>query len=235
MSDSASSIQRYTILDWSTQDRPREKFIERGAFSLSDAELIAILLRTGTSSSTAVDLAKQMLGACNNKLSKLADLSYQKLKETKGIGSAKAVTLLAAFEIGKRLRAEKVSEDAHIRKTEDVVEFMQDKIANLSHEEFWTIYLSQSCKIIEAIQIGKGGINSTTVDIRLIFKNALLNSATNVIICHNHPSGNLQPSQKDTQLTAEIQKAAKTLNIRILDHVIIHKNHYFSFHEEALI
>lgn len=233
MRTSRDSDSRLTISQWCADDRPREKYVHKGAHSLSDAELIAILLRTGNSSGSAVDLAKQLLHLCNNQLNKLADLNLEQLIETNGIGPAKAVTLQAAFELGRRIRSEKIEKEKHIHSCEDVLEIMQQKIAYLKHEEFWVIYLNQAAKILQIEQIGKGGLTSTTVDIRLIFQKALCCEATNIIVCHNHPSGSTKPSKADILLTCQIEEAANFFNINLMDHIILHKNDFYSFQENG--
>lgn len=224
---------RLSIPDWSEEDRPREKFALKGASSLSDAELIAILLRTGSSQGSALDLSKSILALCGNSLNRLSKLSLEQLVGHKGIGQAKAITLLAAFELGNRIRAEKVKKEMHIRGTQDVVDIMQDKIANLKHEEFWVLYLNQSLRMLKASQIGKGGLSSTLVDVRILLQEAILQNATSIILCHNHPSGSLQPSKADIQLTRQICEAAHILNIEVMDHIIIHQGRYFSFAENG--
>lgn len=226
---------KMTIADWSVQDRPREKFATIGASALSDAELVAILLRTGTATENAVDLAKRLLYTCDNQLNRLSDLSLQQLTDVKGIGYAKAVSLMAAFELGRRIRSEKVAASKQIHCTADVVDIMQTRNANLRHEEFWVILLNNAANILDICQIGKGGLTTTLVDIRLILQKALLQEATSIILCHNHPSGSLKPSSSDIKLTKKIEKATDIFNICLLDHIILHKNTYYSFHEEQLL
>ena len=233
MDSPKNSNSRLSISQWCVDDRPREKYFLKGAASLSDAELIAILLRTGTASNSAVDIAKKILHSCQNQLNKLTDLSVEQLLKIDGIGPAKAVTLQAAFELGRRIRSEKIEQQQHIHSSEDVLEIMQKKIAHLKHEEFWVIYLNQASKILQIEQIGKGGLTSTTVDIRLIFQTALCCEATNIIVCHNHPSGSTKPSKADILLTCQIEEAANFFNINLLDHVILHKNSFYSFHENG--
>lgn len=226
---------RLSIPEWSVEDRPREKYATQGASALSNTELIAILLRTGSATESAVDMAKRLLASCDNQLNILADKRLHQLIEIKGIGQAKATTLMAAFELCKRMRSERIAIARHIRNTHEVVELMQDKIAMLTHEEFWVIYLNQACKILKISQIGKGGLSSTVVDIRLIIQECIVLEATHVIVCHNHPSGSVQPSSHDQLLTKQIRDAAKLLNIQLTDHIILHKNSYFSFAEEGLL
>ncbi len=226
---------RLTILQWSAEDRPREKYAARGASALSNAELIAILLRTGTAHESAVDVAKRLLASCNNQLNLLAERKLPQLMEANGIGQAKATTLLAAFELCKRMRSERITQARHINKVTDVVEVMQDKIAQLTHEEFWVIFLNQACKILKIEQVGRGGLNSTAVDIRLILQKAVMLDATNLIVCHNHPSGSVRPSSQDKMLTRQIRDAASLLNLQLTDHIILHKDAYFSFSEDGLL
>lgn len=226
---------RLSIPEWSAEDRPREKYIARGAAALSNAELIAILLRTGNATESAVDMAKRLLASCDNQLNVLADWRLPQLMETKGVGLAKATTLMAAFELCKRMRSERVAVAQHIRSTQDVVEIMQDKIARLPHEEFWAIFLNHASKILKISQVGRGGLNSTAVDVRLIMQESILLEATHLIVCHNHPSGSVRPSNPDKALTRQICDAARLLNIQLTDHVILHKNSYFSFAEEGML
>ena len=225
--------RKLTIKEWSVQDRPREKYAKNGAVALSDAELIAILLRTGNSAESAVDLAKKLLAVSGNSLNTLSDMSLRELSQIKGIGQAKAIALLTAFELGKRIRAEKVEESLQILHSRDVVNLMQDKIAHLDHEEFWAIYLSQANRILNTCQISRGGISSTGVDTRIIMQEAVLNKATQIILCHNHPSGSVRPSRADIQLTEKLHHAAELMDLILVDHIIIHKERYYSFVEEG--
>ena len=179
--------KKLTIKQWSVQDRPREKYAKNGALALSDAELIAILLRTGNPNDSAVELAKKLLAQSGNSLSRLSGKTLRELSDVKGIGQAKAISLLSAFELGKRMRAEKVEECLQIRSSTDVVNLMQDKIADLEHEEFWAIYLNQANRILNTVQISRGGISSTPVDTRIVLQQAVLNKATQFVLCHNHP------------------------------------------------
>ena len=227
--------KRLTIKEWSVQDRPREKYARNGAASLSDAELLAILFRTGNASESAVELAKRLLSSSNNSLNTLSEKTLRDLSEIKGIGQAKAMALLTAFEIGKRIRAEKVEERPVIQNSMDVVNLMQNKIAYLDHEELWVIYLNNSNKILDVVQINKGGISSTEVDVRIVLEKAVVMKSTQIILCHNHPSGSVRPSKADIQLTEKTRKAANILDVTLVDHIIIHKGKYYSFVEEGLI
>ena len=225
--------RKLTIKEWSVQDRPREKYAKNGAVALSDAELIAILLRTGNSAESAVDLAKKLLAVSGNSLNNLSDMSLRELSQIKGIGQAKAIALLTAFELGKRIRSEKVEESLQILNSRDVVNLMQDKIAYLDHEEFWAIYLNQANRILQTCQISKGGISTTGVDTRIVMQEAVLNKATQIILCHNHPSGSVRPSRADIQLTEKLHHAADLMDLLLVDHIIIHKERYYSFAEEG--
>ena len=227
--------KRLTIKEWSVQDRPREKYARNGAAALTDAELIAILFRTGNASESAVELAKRLLSSSNNSLNELSEKTLRELSENKGIGQAKAMALLTAFEIGRRVRAEKVEQKPQIQSSMDVVNFMQNKIAYLNHEEFWVLYLNNANLILKTAQISKGGITSTEVDTRIVMQEAVVQKATQLILCHNHPSGSVRPSRADINLTEKISKAAKIMDIALVDHIIIHRGKYYSFAEEGRI
>ena len=227
--------KRLTIKEWNVQDRPREKYARNGAAALTDAELIAILFRTGNASESAVELAKRLLSSSNNSLNELSEKTLRELSENKGIGQAKAMALLTAFEIGRRVRAEKVEQKPQIQSSMDVVNFMQNKIAYLNHEEFWVLYLNNANLIIKTAQISKGGITSTEVDTRIVMQEAVVQKATQLILCHNHPSGSVRPSRADINLTEKISKAAKIMDIALVDHIIIHREKYYSFAEEGRI
>ncbi len=227
--------RKLTIKEWSVQDRPREKYAKSGASVLSDAELIAILLRTGNAAESAVDLAKRLLVSSGNSLNNISDMSLRELSQIKGIGQAKAISLLSAFELGKRTRAEKVEVSLQIHNSHDVVNLMQDKIAYLDHEEFWAIYLNHANRILKTVQISKGGITGTEVDTRIVMQEAVLNKATQIILCHNHPSGSVRPSKADIQLTDKLRSAAELMDLLLVDHLIIHKERYYSFAEEGRI
>ena len=226
---------KLTIREWDASDRPREKYLSKGKNALSNAELLAILFRNGTAQESALDLSKRLLTSANNSLNQLANFTVEELLKIKGIGNAKAITVLAAFELGRRRRSEKIEEQKKIKYTEDVIELMQHQLADLKYEEFWVIFVNQSSTIIKMEKIWKGGITSTTVDIRLIMKSALECFATGIILCHNHPSGAVKPSQADIQLTNTIKQASTILNISLIDHVIMSNEKYYSFFSEGLI
>lgn len=223
------------IKAWAEDDRPREKLLLKGKAALSDAELLAILIGSGTKNESAVDLAKRILTDVNNNLNKLGKLSISGLTKFKGIGLAKAVTIVTALELGRRRRLEEALQQTQITNSKAVFDVMQPIIGELHAEEFWIIYLNNSNKIIYKEQLSKGGLTATLVDVRLVFKKALDLFATAVILCHNHPSGKLQPSAADKAITTKLVKAGETLDIKVLDHIIITENAYFSFADESLI
>ena len=196
---------------------------------MSDAELIAILIGTGSRHESAVGLSKKILASVGNNLAALGKLSVQQLTEFKGIGEAKAITIVSALELGRRRRSEEGIVLDKIATSKSVFEIMQPLIGELPHEEFWILYLNNSNKIVMKSQLSKGGITGTVVDVRLVFKKALENNAVSIIVCHNHPSGILQPSDADKQITEKLKEAGKNLDIRLLDHLIITEKGYYSF------
>jgi DNA repair protein RadC len=223
------------IKSWAVDDRPREKLILKGKEALSDAELIAILLGSGSKEESAVGLAKRILVSINHNLNKLGKLSIADLTKFKGIGEAKAISIITALELGRRRRLEEASVSPKITSSKAVFELMQPLIGELQHEEFWILYLNNSNKILEKNQQSKGGLTGTLVDVRLVLKKALELNATAIILCHNHPSGKLKPSNADKLLTNKLKKASETMDIKVLDHVIITENDYFSFADENLL
>jgi len=226
---------KLTIPDWAIQDRPREKYLSSGFSALSDAELIAILLRSGTKSESAVDVARNLLAICANNLNLLSELQLNKLLKVTGIGKVKAITLLVAFELGKRCRAATVEQKRKIVTATDLLNLMQTKNAHLSMEEFWVIFVNQGSFLLSVENFGKGGLTSTSVDIRLILMKALELKATGLFLCHNHPSGDIEPSKYDLALTAQLKKAALLMSIQLLDHVVICKENYYSFLENGIL
>lgn len=225
----------FTIKNWSEEDRPREKLLQKGKSSLSNAELIAILIGSGSRNESAVALSKRILAAADLNLNELGKLSTTDLIEFKGIGEAKAVTIVAALELGRRRRGTEIIEKKKISSSNSVFEVMQPIIGELPHEEFWIIYLNNSNKILQKTLLSKGGITGTLVDIRLVLKTALKLGAVGLILIHNHPSGALKPSQADKQITHKLKKAGESLDIKVLDHVIITEKAYFSFADESLL
>jgi len=224
----------FSIKNWADDDKPREKLMLKGKSTLSDAELLAILIGSGNRNESAVDLSKRILSSTDNNLNALGKLSLKQLMDFKGIGEAKAITIQAAMELGRRRRAEETIELKKITASKDVFAIMQPIIGELSHEEFWVLYLNNSNKVIHKSQLSKGGITGTVVDNRLIFKTALEQNATSIILTHNHPSGKLQPSDSDKQVTQKIKLAAQHLDISVLDHIIITETGFYSFQDEGI-
>tara|TARA_R110000868_G_scaffold86347_9_gene242284 strand:+ start:13310 stop:14008 length:699 start_codon:yes stop_codon:yes gene_type:complete len=225
----------FSIKNWSDDDRPREKLVQKGKAVLSDAELIAILIGSGSREESAVELSKKILASVNNNLNELGKISVNKLMQFKGIGEAKAVTIVAALEIGRRRRGEDAQKITKITSSKSVFELLQPLMGELPHEEFWIVYLNNSNKVLHSSQQSKGSITGTLIDVRLIMKEALEMGAIAMILAHNHPSGTLKPSLADKQITQKIKKAAEGLDIKVLDHVIITQTDYFSFADENII
>ena len=225
----------FSIKNWSQDDQPREKLRDKGKSSLSDAELVAILIGSGNREESAVALSKRILASVNNNLNALGKLSLKQLMTFKGIGEAKAISIAAALEIGRRRRGNEALEQNKISSSVSVFELMQPIIGELPHEEFWIIYLNNSNKVIQKNQLSKGGITGTLVDVRLALKTALEVGAVGLILAHNHPSGTLKPSEADKNLTQKLKVAAQSLDIKVLDHLIITESSYFSFADESLL
>ncbi len=226
--------QTFTIKNWSEDDKPREKLMLKGSVSLSDAELVAILIGSGSRDESALSLSKRILASVDNKLNTLDKLSIKQLMKFKGIGEAKAISIAAALELGKRRKSEEKSIPKVISSSRDVFEIMQPIIGELPHEEFWVVYLNNSNKVIYKSQLSKGGMTGTIVDVRLIFKMALEQGAVSIILTHNHPSGKLQASEADKQITTKLKIAGDQLDIKVLDHIIITELGYFSFQDEGI-
>ena len=225
----------FPITNWAEDDKPREKLMLKGKVALSDGELIAILIGSGSRNESAVELSKRILASVDNNLNALGKLSLQQLMTFKGIGEAKAISIIAALELGRRRRGEDAIELKKITSSKSIFELMQPIIGELSHEEFWIIYLNNSNKVISKSQLSKGGITGTVVDTRLVFKSAIENGAVSVILVHNHPSGTLVASEADKQITRKIKLAGESLDIKVLDHLIVTETNYFSFADEGIL
>ncbi len=225
----------FSIKNWKEEDRPREKLTLKGTQALSDAELIAILIGSGNRNESAVELAKKILHFYKNDLNRLARTSILELQKFKGIGQAKAIAILTALELGKRQRLAKALTIPKITCSKDAFEILNPIIGDLAHEEFWVLYLNNSNKVVHKTMISKGGLTGTLVDLRVLFKKGLELLATAIVIAHNHPSGKLNPSNADKQITLKIKSAADTLDIKILDHLIITQKAYFSFADEGIL
>lgn len=224
-----------SIKDWADDDRPREKLLIKGKGALSDAELIAILIGSGNRDESAVDLSKRILQSLGNNLNKLAKLSVNDLVKFKGIGEAKAISIIASLELGRRRRTADVLEKDNIGGSKDAFQILQLKLEDLPHEEFWIVLLNRANKVIDTKLVSRGGVSSTVVDSKVIFNFALESLASAIILAHNHPSGNLKPSNSDIRLTKKIVAAGKIMEVPVLDHIIVGDNDYFSFADEGLI
>ena len=224
-----------SIKDWADDDRPREKLLIKGKGALSDAELIAILIASGNREESAVELSKRILQSLGNNLNRLAKLSVNDLIKFKGIGEAKAICIIASLELGRRRRSADVLEKDKIGGSKDAFQILQLKLEDLPHEEFWVILLNRANKVIDIKLVGRGGLSSTVVDSKVIFSFALESLASGIILAHNHPSGNLKPSNSDIRLTKKLVDAGKIMEVPILDHIIVGDNDYFSFADEGLI
>lgn len=227
-------MNNFPITNWSEEDKPREKLMLKGKSVLSDAELIAILIGSGNRNESAVDLSKRILGGIDNNLNALGKLTIQQLMKFKGIGEAKAISIIAAMELGRRRRTEDVVDLTKITSSQTIFQIMQPIIGELPHEEFWIIYLNNSNKVISKSQLSKGGITGTLVDTRLVFKVALEMGATSLILCHNHPSGTIVPSDADKLITKKLKLAGDSLDVKVLDHLIITETKYYSFADEGI-
>ena len=228
-------MKKLTIKSWALDDRPREKLVAKGSSSLSVAELIAILISSGNRQESAVDLSKRILKSVHNNIHELAKLPLVKLTAFKGIGQAKAIAIITALELGKRRQLETFIEYPKISSSKQVFSMMQPLVGTLPHEEFWVLYLNNSNKVLSKFQISKGGITATLVDVRLLFKKAIEIGAVAIIICHNHPSGKINPSTEDKNLTKKIKLGGMSLDIKLLDHLIITEKSYFSFADNGEI
>ncbi len=223
------------INKWHSDDRPREKLIQKGPDALSVVELLAILIGTGNKTNSAVDLAKQVLQHSDQQLTVLGRKSIQELARIKGIGTAKAVSLIAAMEISRRREAEQPAERPRIQSSTDAARLIQPLLADLNYETFYVLHLSRNNTLIKTEQVSKGGVSGTVVDAKIIFKSAIDALASGIILCHNHPSGNLQPSNEDLQITQQLVQAGKLLGITIYDHLIVSYKGFFSFADEGYI
>jgi len=228
-------LSSFSIKNWADDDKPREKLIQKGRSVLSDAELLAILIGSGNRNESAVALSKRILASTNQNLNELGKLSIKQLMSFKGIGEAKAVTIAAALEIGRRRRGEEAKKVIKINSSKSVFELLQPILGELPHEEFWILYLNNANSVILKEQLSKGGITGTLVDVRLVLKQALEYGAVGLVLAHNHPSGTLNPSNADKEITLKLKAAAAALDIKVLDHIIITEKAYFSFADEELL
>lgn len=223
------------IKSWSPEDRPREKLLLKGTPALSDAELIAILIGSGTANYSAVDVSKKIMQEVNNNLNDLARLRVKELTKIKGIGEAKAITIVAALELGRRRKEQDINEKPRINSSKDSFDQMKGELMDLPHEEFWVLLLNRANKLIKKKRVSEGGVSGTVADPKIIYKMALEELASAIVVAHNHPSGNLTASQSDLNLTKKLKEAGKLLEIQLLDHIIVAGSKYLSFADEGLM
>jgi DNA repair protein RadC len=230
-----SEYKKLNIKEWAAEDRPREKLIANGPRAMSDAELIAILIGSGNTGETAVELSRRILSSVNNNLNELGRKGIDYLRTFNGIGEAKAITIMAAIELGKRRREENALQRDRISNSNDAAEYFRPVVGDLEFEEFWIMFLDRGNNILGRHQVSKGGISGTVIDVRLIMKEALSKQSSSIILCHNHPSGNLSPSDADLKITWKIRDAGEIMDIKVLDHVIIAGQKYYSFADEGIL
>jgi DNA repair protein RadC len=223
------------ITDWAVEDRPREKLYHKGTSSLSDAELLAILIGSGTKDRSAVDLGRELLSMADNNLNSLGKLSISDLTKIRGIGNARAVTIAAALELGRRRKLAEMPDTPQIKSSKDVFDLLGPVLSDLPHEEFWILFLNRSNRVINRMKLSQGGVSGTVTDVRMVMKRAIENLASGIIVCHNHPSGNLSPSESDTRITQKIKEAGAMMDIQLLDHLIITDKDYYSFADNGLV
>ncbi len=224
-----------SIKNWAIDDRPREKLVAKGATTLSNSELIAILLNNGSKNKSAVELAREILKLGGDNLNELGKLSLSDFKQVKGIGQAKSIIIAAALELGRRRQASSSLEKTVVRSSRDIAHYLQATLKDYNYEVFAVVFLNRANKINHFEIISKGGITGTVADPRIILKKALEEDATSIVLCHNHPSGNLQPSKADEELTKKIKEAANYLDIRIIDHIIVSEEGFYSFADEGIL
>lgn len=228
-------MEKSPITSWSLEDRPREKLLLKGKEALSDSELIAILIGSGNQTLSAVDLSKQILRTASDNLHELARWEVSELMQFKGIGEAKAISIVAALELGRRKLLTDPVDRIQLRSSNDIYKVMSPLLADLTHEEFWILLLNNNLRLISKHRISSGGVSATTVDPRLILKKAIMQLASGIVLVHNHPSGNLQPSRADIGLTEKLAAAAKTMDMKINDHLIVSQRGYYSFCDEGML
>lgn len=235
MEQTIEYVQPGGIKAWAEEDRPREKLLEKGRHMLTEAELIAILIGSGSKNETAVELSKKILASVDNNLNELGKLSIPDLCKFKGIGEVKAISIVAALELGRRRKEAEHIKRKKITSSKSVYEFVRPFMTDLPHEEFWLLILNRANMIIRKELISRGGVAGTVVDAKIIFKTALNHYASSIIVCHNHPSGNLKPSSEDISITKKIMEAGKIVEISLLDHLIVTDNGYYSFADEGAL
>jgi len=229
------SAEKLNINQWAEEDRPREKMMAHGAMVLTDAELLAILIGSGSQDETAVELMRRVLAACNNNLNELGKLSLDQLCAFKGIGPAKAVTVMAACELGRRRKLAEVEDRLVVRTSRDVYNYFHPKLADQPVEELWVMLLNNASKLIDARRVATGGITEVVADVRLVLREAIMGRATAIALCHNHPSGSVRPSHHDDMLTDRLRQACELMNIRLTDHIVLTDGRFYSYADEGRI
>ncbi|MBL7972744.1 MAG: DNA repair protein RadC [Prolixibacteraceae bacterium] len=227
--------KKLSIKEWAVEDRPREKMLAKGIRSLSEAELVAILIGSGNPEESAVEVSRRILASVNNNLNELGKKSINDLQKFKGIGPAKAITIASAMELGRRRKETEPDEKPKVVTSSDAASIFRPLLSDLPHEEFWILLLNRNNLVIDKMMVSQGGLAGTVIDVRIILKVALDKLASSMILCHNHPSGNLIPSEADKEITKKIKEAGKHMDIPVLDHLIIGNDTYFSFADEGLI
>lgn len=228
-------MAKLTITQLSVDDRPREKMMMHGVRALSNAELLAILIGSGNTEETAIELSQRILNDADNNLNRLGKCDLKELMTYKGIGEAKAITIIAAMELGRRRREEDVPERPLLNSSQRVYDYMRQRLVDLPHEEFWAILLNRAGRVIETVMVSKGGTAATTVDVKIILRAAIQSLASAIVLCHNHPSGTCKPSREDELSTQRVKEAAKLMNISVVDHIIVCDNSYYSFADNGNI
>lgn len=223
------------ITEWAVEDRPRERLWKKGPSSLSDAELLAILIGSGIKNASAVDVAHELLALAGNNLSDLGKLTITDIRKVKGVGDAKAVIIIAALELGRRRKLAEATDHPQIKSSADVFNIFHPILEDLSHEEFWILYLNRANRVMHRIKISQGGVSGTVTDVRLVLKNAIECLASGIVICHNHPSGNNTPSDSDIKITRKIKEAGELMDVQLLDHIIVCGREYYSFADNGML
>ena len=235
MSSNSTGVSGFPITDWAEEDRPREKLVAKGVGTLSNAELLAIIMRSGSRDDNAVELARKVLAGFDNNLGKLAKATITQLKAYRGLGETKAVSVIAALELGRRRSSGEIIEKKKIQTSKDTFLLFYPMLCDLPHEESWVLLLNNYSRIIDVKRLSAGGLSNTCVDIRIVMKMAIEQLASNIILCHNHPSGNCKPSHSDIELTRKAKEGGLLLDVNLVDHVIIADNKYYSFADEGMI
>lgn len=233
--NSNAMYKKLSIKEWAVEDRPREKMLVKGIRSLSEAELVAILIGSGNLEESAVEVSRRILASVNNNLNELGKKTINDLQKFKGIGEVKAITIMAALELGRRRKESEPDEKPKVITSGDAASIFKPILSDLPHEEFWVLMLNRNNLVIDKMMVSQGGLAGTVIDVRIILKMALDKLACSIILCHNHPSGNLIPSEADKEITRKIKEAGKHMDIPVLDHLIIGNHAYFSFADEGLI